>query len=112
MEWTYHIDPDMDPIMTEGQGKLWKTFLVYPAELVSDFCICIYKSFIAFKLCFYCYFLLTLSSKSRSVLGWKMDQMPLLSDCRQVSFRHWLPKNHVFWSVSFISLVLVFILVF
>lgn len=34
MTWTYHIDPDLDPFMTEGYGKVLDMFPVYQAESV------------------------------------------------------------------------------
>lgn len=56
MAWTYYIDPDLDPILTEGPGKVLNAFPVYQAESVSNLCVCICLIvFHCLKLCSYCY---------------------------------------------------------
>lgn len=66
--WTYHIDPDFDPIMIEGQGEVLNAFTVYQAESVRDLriCICVIV-FRCLKLCSYCYSICPLTAENLGV---------------------------------------------
>lgn len=81
MAWTYHIDPDLDPVMTEGQGKVLDTFIEQNQCIV----VCIFafdQGLLLETVLLFLFYSFTYNRKSWSVLGRKLDKMPLLSACR------------------------------
>lgn len=66
--WTYNIEPDIDPFLTEGPGEVLNTFTVYQAKSVSDLSICIcVLEFHCLKLCSYCCSICPLTAENLGV---------------------------------------------